>query len=250
MKVFVQADKNGLPHNHNFYSAYQGFLEMGFETIMFNRLEELKDSNRNDIVIGYVDDVRKKLSYFGVTPPEIDYPEELKAYLGRKIWRSKLSHVANNPEQWPIFIKPIEDKKFSGVVVHSPKNLIGCGTCGEDPEIFCSEVVNFKAEWRCFVRYGRILDVRPYRGEWRLHYAPTVIEKAVSEYKTAPNGFAIDFGLTNDGRTLLIEVNDGYALGSYGLFYLDYAKLLSSRWAELTKTQDECAFDIHYGKYN
>lgn len=45
------------------------------------------------------------------------------------------------------------------------------------------------------------------------------------------------------GRTLLIEVNDGYALGCYGLFYLDYAKLLSARWAELTKTVDECAFE-------
>jgi hypothetical protein len=71
-----------------------------------------------------------------------------------------------------------------------------------------------------------------------------VIENAVSEYKNAPNGYAIDFGVTDDGRTLLIEVNDGYALGSYGLFYLDYAKLLSARWAQLTDTMDECAFDI------
>ncbi|MBQ8961536.1 MAG: hypothetical protein IJ071_10060 [Ruminococcus sp.] len=43
---------------------------------------------------------------------------------------------------------------------------------------------------------------------------------------------------------MLIEVNDGYALGCYGLFYIDYAKLLSARWAELTGTEDECAFDI------
>ena len=41
---------------------------------------------------------------------------------------------------------------------------------------------------------------------------------------------------------ILIEVNDGYALGSYGLFYLDYAKLLSARWAELIGIQDECNF--------
>lgn len=32
------------------------------------------------------------------------------------------------------------------------------------------------------------------------------------------------------------------SLGSYGLFYLDYAKLLSARWAELTNTKDECNF--------
>lgn len=54
----------------------------------------------------------------------------------------------------------------------------------------------------------------------------------------------MDFGLTDDGRTLMIEVNDGYALGCYGLLYVNYAKLLSARWAELTNTKDECAFDI------
>ena len=57
-----------------------------------------------------------------------------------------------------------------------------------------------------------------------------------------PNGYGTDFGVTDDGRTLLIEVNDGYALGSYGLYYLDYAKLLSAIWAELTGTEDECDF--------
>ena len=54
----------------------------------------------------------------------------------------------------------------------------------------------------------------------------------------------MDFGVTADGRTLMIEVNDGYSLGCYGLLYLDYAKLLSARWAELTDTYDECAFDL------
>lgn len=42
-----------------------------------------------------------------------------------------------------------------------------------------------------------------------------------------------------------VQSNDEYALGCYGFFYIDYAKLLSARWAELTGTEDECAFDIH-----
>ena len=66
----------------------------------------------------------------------------------------------------------------------------------------------------------------------------------IRKYTDAPKGYAIDFGVTADGKTVLIEVNDGYALGSYGLMEIDYAKLLSARWAELTETQDECAFDI------
>lgn len=96
-----------------------------------------------------------------------------------------------------------------------------------------------------FVRYEHILSVRSYKWDWCKHYDYRVIENAIKEFISASARYAIDFGLTDDGRTLLIEVNDGYALGCYGLFYIDYAKLLSARWAELTGTEDECAFDIH-----
>lgn len=244
MKVYIQATNEYLPHNYNFFNAYQGFKEMGFETVMFHTPEELRTSEKEDVVVGYVGTVRQRLNDFGIVTPEMDYPDELKDFLGRKIWNVKLSQVTNSPEMWPVFVKPVEDKKFTGVVVRSPKDLIGCGTYGENPDAICSEVVNFKAEWRCFVRYGNILDVRPYKGDWRLHYDPSVIENAVNSFSTAPKGYAMDFGLTDDGRTLMIEVNDGYALGCYGLLYVNYAKLLSARWAELTNTKDECAFDI------
>jgi ATP-grasp domain, R2K clade family 3 len=70
----------------------------------------------------------------------------------------------------------------------------------------------------------------------------TVIEAAVAQYTAAPAGYAIDFGLTHDGRTLLVEVNDGDAIGAYDLFYIDYAKLLSARSAEMTGTEDCCNF--------
>ena len=244
MKVYIQAKDKHLPHNYNFFNAYQGFKEMGFETVMFNNYDELSKSNKEDVVVGYVNTVRKRLSDFNITAPEIDYPKELTKYLGRKIWHAKLSQITNNPDLWPLFVKPVEDKKFTGVIVRSTKDLIGCGTYGENPDVFCSNIVNFTAEWRCFVRYGRILDVRPYKGDWKLHYDPSIIENAVKDYYNAPNGYAIDFGVTDDRRTLMIETNDGYALGCYGLFYINYAKLLSARWAELTKTKDECAFDV------
>ena len=35
MKVFIQCDKNGLPLDYDFFNAYAGFKEMGFETVFF-----------------------------------------------------------------------------------------------------------------------------------------------------------------------------------------------------------------------
>lgn len=242
MKAYIQAKPDGNFYNDNFYKAWLGFHEMGFETTSFSNFEELRKSNREDVIVGYVGTVEYRLHDFGIELDFLDYPKELSNYLGRKIWTTTINEVNRTPEIWPVFVKSKKNKQFTGTVVRSPKDLIGCGSCYEDAECFCSEVVDCLAEWRVFIRYGKILDVRPYRGDWRVHYDPSIIESAVKAYTTAPSGYAMDFGLTADGRTLLIEVNDGYALGSYGLHYIDYAKLLSARWAEYTDTEDYCDF--------
>lgn len=244
MKVYIQTKPNGIFYSHICYGAYEGFYEMGFEIVPFYDFSELKSSNIEDVVVSSVNRVRGRLYEFGIITPEMDYPESLQKYLGRKIWPSTINTINTHPELWPVFVKPVEDKKFTGVVVRSPKDLIGCGTEGTDVDVTCSEILDIRTEWRVFVRYGHILDVRRYKGDWRLHYDPNVIESAVKDFTDAPAGYAIDFGVTADGRTVLIEVNDGYSLGHYGLMENLYAKLLSARWAELTGTEDECAFDM------
>ena len=43
------------------------------------------------------------------------------------------------------------------------------------------------------------------------------------------------------GVSGLLRRTYGFALGSYGLDLIQYAKLLSACWAELTGIHDECA---------
>jgi hypothetical protein len=69
-----------------------------------------------------------------------------------------------------------------------------------------------------------------------------VVEHCIRDYISQPAGYVMDFGVTDKGETVLIEVNDGFSIGSYGLFHIDYAKLLAARWAELTGTEDELNF--------
>lgn len=242
MAVYIQCDKRGLPASHNFFTAYEGFKELGAEMYFFTDADELIQAKPEDIIIGFVQMVRYQLQQLSIPIKEVDYPEELYPYLGRRIWRSTINEVNTHPEQWPVFVKSVEDKFFTGVLVRSAGDLIGCGEVDQDVEVLCSEPVEFVTEWRCFVRYGRILDVRHYKGDWRKFLDVHIVEQAVRNFTSAPHGYAIDFGLTNEGQTLLVEVNDGYALGAYGLFHIDYAKLLAARWAELTGTEDEYNF--------
>ena len=240
MRPYIQA-KNGIPGGINFFSAYQGFSEMGLECVMFNDVEELDTSFRSDVVVGGLGVVQHAFARFGATPPHIDYPEELSRYLGRHVWTSTLDEIASQPEMWPVFIKPIDEKRFTGVVVRSERDLRGLGS-ERGQSVLCSEPVDLIAEWRCFVRYGTVLDVRPYVGDWHVSFDASVVDDIVRDYSAAPAGYAADIGVTRDGRTLLVEVYDGYALGCYGLQHNLYAKLLAARWTELVGVPNECAF--------
>ena len=225
------------------FAALLGFEDMGLEIVPFEPAGfTFIDRDPSDVVVGGVGVVRSALRALRRKVPEICYPKELEPVLGRRVWRSTINTVGTCADDWPVFVKPVQGKLFTGRLVTSAKDLIGCGMCGEDAEVHCSDPVSLVAEWRCFVMRGQILDVRPYRGDWRVSFDSSIIERAVIAYSSAPAGYGMDFGVTEDGRTLLVEVNDGYALGSYGLEYHAYARLLSARWAELAGVDDPCDF--------
>ena len=245
MKVYIQCQSDGMPMDYDVYNASCGFREMGWELIFFRNYSELaKSHEKQDVIVGGIGMVRRRLNDFGIAIINTDYPECLRNYFGRKIWISKLNRINSDPNMWPVFIKPVENKKFIGTAVYSAKDLIGCGSCNDDADVYCSEIMHFVSEYRTFVRYGHILDIRRYKGDYRIFPDTKTIEKCVNDYYGAPKGYALDFGVTDQGKTLLIEVNNTTSLGSYGLMYVDYAKLISARWAELTDTEDECAFDL------
>jgi hypothetical protein len=242
MKVYILKNKDGEFGSYNFAIAYDGFRKMGWEIVTFTQQDDplLADLTPEDVVVGYIETIQTALLRLGIAiPKSINYPDDLTNFLGRRVWRSRINYIAKHPELWNIFIKPADSpKKFKGRLLTTAKDLISCGDEFEDTEIWCSEPVKFLAEWRCFVRYGEILGVKSYYGDWRQHFDSQVIENAIAAYHSAPAGYGADFGVTDKGETLLIEVNDGYSIGSYGLFPADYARLLASRWAQMTGARD------------
>ena len=109
--------------------------------------------------------------------------------------------------------------------------------------LLCSEPVNFQTEWRAFVRYRIIWDVRSYRGNWHAHYGSNVLDNTIRAYTGTPAGYAMDFGLTEDGRTLLVEINDSFALGSYELVGLPGKVVPFGRLCGIGRTMPSVRFD-------
>lgn len=244
MKVYIQCNKDFMPYNKNAYTAMDGFCQMGIETVLFHKKEELKESRPEDVIVGGIGTVKSRFAELGIAVPDIDYPEELETYLGRRVWKSNISDLLLNKVEFPVFVKPLEGKLFTGSLISSERDFIGKVTAGSSFFAYYSEVIPLEAEFRCYVRYQKILDIKRYKGRLNVFYDYGVISAAISDYKSAPAAYGIDFGVTKDYRTVLIEVNDGYSLGNYGLDSLLYAKLLSARWAEITGTRDLCAFDF------
>jgi len=243
LRVFIQKNESNDCANINFAIALDGFEKMGKEIVSFKNIDEISEFTKEDILIGFVDETKQTLSNLNVSYEDLDcYPTELESYLGRKIWKDTfLNFIKTN--KFGYFIKPSKQNKlFTGKVINGIGDLVSIGHPAQDFEIYCSEPISFLSEGRCFVRYGNILDFRRYKGSWKSKFDIELIEKCINDFSSDLNGYAIDFGVTKSGETKLVEVNEGYSLGAYGLFSVDYVKLLSARWFQLMNLEDPCNY--------
>ncbi len=241
MKAYVQIDKEGEYYNVTAYTASVGFKSLGFEVVKYLDANDVLNSEKDVIFVGGVGMVRRRLANLGIEKQdEIEYPTELRKFLKRKVWKSTLKEIIRN-DQVDIFVKPVKTKLFTGKVIREFKDYIGLNY-EEEVEVWCSEVVDIVTEWRCFVRYEELLDVRYYKGKWDSRLDIEVVKAAIEAYGSQPASYCLDFGVDGKGTHYLIEVNDGHSLGNYGMGAISYAKFLSARWAELTQTEDYLRF--------
>lgn len=226
--------------------ALLGFLMFGVETEPFywvDDIDRFKDLGPTVGIAGYIGDIERGLQVLGRPLPEnLDYPIELVGYLGRNIRRMRLGDVRSRPSE-QVFIKPaVEHKLFTGFVWEgdslSRRRIV---TLDDDVEIWVSDPVKFVAEYRTFILDGEVLDCRKYKGSYGLAPDRDTVEEAVRAMKgSGPRAYCLDFGVTAHGKsTLLIEYNDAFAMGHYGLTPTSYARMLSARWQEMVEHPKE-----------
>lgn len=224
--------------NSSAYQAWEGFKSLGIQTNQFEYKQLINGHlpiplSKETLVCGYISSVRWALEELKITEPKIeDYPLELMEYCGREIYLSTLEEFQKTNQRK--FIKPVDVKLFKGIVckdnVHA---MIETALHPNDTKIYVSEVVNFISEYRVFINQGLMIGCRHYAGDFTVFPDFEIVQNAVNDYHSAPIAYSIDFGITYDHRTLLIEVNDAWSLGCYGLDSKLYANLLLNRWEEI-----------------
>lgn len=240
-KIYIRF-KGDHPDSPNTFAAFDGFNQMGAETAPFygfGDIDTLDDLGPEVGVVGFVCDAQSALNKLDKPmPAPLDYPEELRAWLMREVQLMALSDVKRAGV--PRFIKPIEHKVFNGFVWRGAnREAVRLAPLEDDARVWASDVVEFVSEYRCFVLDGEVLGVKHYKGDWSVALDRGMVDGAVRAYHSAPAAYALDFGVLASGETALVEANDAFALGHYGLQSVLYARMIEARWQELTKPSGE-----------
>ncbi|MGN6150847.1 MAG: ATP-grasp domain-containing protein [Lysobacteraceae bacterium] len=203
-------------------------------------------------VAGTIPVVLGVLKQLGIdAPPANDYPEALHPWLHRRVWRATLRDVeAGVWEGAPaVFAKSADRlKSFTGRVFRGSDDLYFLGNVSRRQAVWCSEVVQWHSEYRVYVIRDRAVSIDHYAGDASVSLAPDIVQAAMARYRDAgaPAAYAVDFGVLADGRTALVEANEGYGLGAYAIGADAYTDLLMTRWSELvsgsTRSADEAWF--------
>jgi len=194
------------------------------------------------LVVGTLDFVKAALRQRKLPMPEENcYPEALSHLLHRFVWQSTLYEVIQEVVKGtPLFAKPSKrTKRFTGMVVRDGFDWRLDRIPRNEP-VWCSEVCEWKSEWRYYVVCHQIQGKALYHGDGAHGVDEQVVQEAVALMAARPGtpiSYAIDFGVLASGKTALVEVNDGFSIGAYdGVDPKVYLALLETRWHQLTTT--------------
>lgn len=230
----------GLPNNQNTYAAADGFNQMGVNVVPFRHIDEIQgfdDLGDAAMVCGNIGDVLAALDKIGLPHPvEVDYPSHLGWLMGRSVKTMRIEDVRRGTER--VFVKPVTQKLFTGLVwsPDDPLARLVLAPYEYDTPVMVTGVVDFVSEWRCFVKRHTLVGAKHYKGDWSKAPNRKLLETAIAQGRgIMSDAYAIDMGVTVEGETLLVECNEGFALGNYGLASVVYASFMEARWEQFLR---------------
>lgn len=220
-----------------------GLKKLGYEVSGFLARDlEALSLERKTVLKGNIRTVRKALELLGVSQPEnIDIPQSLKKYALREIWETTMGAVRARGGELT-FIKPLRNQKFFAGHLHNPNDLFS--KFPDQFPILAQEPVQFGPEWRVYVLKGEILGIHRYRrNTWAESYSKVKqtfnsrsrIQEMITAFKDSPIAYGLDVGYIHgrDKELALVEVNDAFGLGNYGLNSINYSRMVEARWKEM-----------------
>ena len=234
--IYIQKkDNEGIPHHFDCACAMYGAIDLGLDYILVS-FEEVKNGKfdsliKNNLFVGSVEFMTEVFNRVGIEQPRLPI-NNLRPYEEMKFKDFKY--------EYPVFIKPKSIKAFTGFVVDDySKSMLN--TLDKELDIIIQQVINLDSEWRFYVFRNKIVDIRHYSGRMDINLIGAVNnfnKLDDSTFKNFPETFVMDIGFYNDSDSYtIIEFNDMWAIGNYGIPNDLYVRMLKDRYFDIIKNK-------------
>lgn len=235
--VYIQSNsERTLPHHFDVACAMFGAIENAkdYRLTSFEEIESGKFDSliKQRLFCGSVEFMREVFKRIGLN--DVRLPKNSNR-TSEVITLGEAKERANNG--FNLFIKPVDIKLFSGLILdgitHTCLNNISDDVLVLAYDTFPSPILS---EWRCYVHNNQIIDSRNYSGEFTVSPNYNYVDEIIKENrKEFPCAYTIDVGILENGDNVVIEFNDMWAIGNYGLDNITYLRLLRDRYFEIIK---------------
>ncbi len=235
--IYIQSNSSKMrPHHFDAACALFGAIdsELDYRLITYEEIMSTKFNAiiRRNLFVGSTDFMQGLFSLVGLTdvrlPKNSNRPSEIIT-LEEALTRAKAGEK--------LFIKPLEIKLFTGFVLDQMQYA-----CLENKPLDTPLLAykpfeeRIESEWRVYVHHHKMLDSKNYSGDFTLCPNYEYVDAVIKENsKIFPCAYTIDIGVLTSNENVVIEYNDMWAIGNYGIPNDLYLKALRDRYAEIMK---------------
>ena len=234
--IYIQSDSERIrPHHFDVACAMFGAIETGqdYRLTTFEEVQSGKFNGliRNNLFVGSVEFMKEVFSKIGKEDVRVPQNSNREHKVMTLDDAKSLAKSGKN-----IFIKPFDIKLFTGFVldqmIHTSISDIPGDTKVMVYEIFSRPI---KSEFRCYIYRSKVVDIRNYSGDIFSSPSEEYLTSVINSNKEFPIAYTIDIGVLENGENVVIEYNDMWAIGNYGIPNDDYLKLLKDRYFQIVK---------------
>ncbi len=236
--IYIQSNyERTLPDHFDAACALFGAIESGLD-YRLTSIEEITSGKfdsliRSRLFVGSVEFMQEVFKRIGIS--NVGVPCNSKRNSEIITLKEARDRVAKGEK---LFIKPIKIKLFTGLVLDGMQHSC-LKDLSTDTQIMAYKPVEspIDSEWRIYIQNDKMLDARHYSGDFTINpnydYVLEIIKNNKNKF---PCAYTIDVGILESGENVVIEYNDMWAIGNYGINNRVYLSALKERYFEIIKT--------------
>lgn len=235
--IYIQSDnERKLPHHFDCACALYGSIDSAldyrlttYDEVTSGKFDSLINSN---LFVGSVEFMNAVFSRIGLH--DVRLPKNSNR-TSKIITLGEAFSIVDSGHK--LFIKPYDIKLFPAVILdgmeYSFLNKLPLETKVISYQPFNQKI---SSEWRLYIHNDKVVDSRNYAGDFKLspnyEYVNSIILENIA---TFPSAYTIDIGIMESGDNVVVEFNDFWAIGNYGIPNDIYLRMLRDRYFEIVK---------------